>query len=305
MSNSAATKGAKTIWQLIKATAVGWQNSQTSVLAASLAYFTVFSIAPLMTLVIMVVGLVYGESAVEGELVGQLEQIVGSDAAQVMQTAIADLRESQSGGLLGLLFSFGFIAFGAYNVFMQIQYSLNKIWRIRPEPTLHMARFIRKRIVTFVMVFVVVLLVFASFLANTVMSTLVSILSNTLPDAFPVWRITSFTVTLVMLTLIFSLIYTILPDAKVHWRDALVGASLTTWLFMVGQVIFWQLLSRTEFGSAYGVASSFVILITWIYCAAHIFFVGAEFTRVYAERLGNAIIPEPHAVSSDAQLDGR
>lgn len=254
-----------------------------------------------MTLVVMVVGAIYGESAVEGELVGQLEQVVGNEAAQVMQTAIADLRDSQNGGLLEVLFSFGFIAFGAYNVFMQIQYSLNKIWRIRTDPTRHFVGYLRKRILTFAMVVVVILLVFGSFFANTLMGTMVSLLSDTLPDAFPVWRITSYAITLIVLTVLFALIYTILPDAKVHWHDALVGASLTTLLFMGGQLIFWQVLRYTEFGSAYGVASSFAILITWIYCAAHIFFVGAEFTRVYAERLGNNIIPEPHAVAIDAQ----
>ncbi len=295
---------AQTGWQLIKSTFLSWKQSHTSVLAASLAYFAVFSLAPLLTLVVMIVGLVYGEAAVEGELVSQIEQVVGDEAAQVMETAIASLRESQNGGLFQILVSFGVIIFGIYSLFMQIQYSLNKIWRIRPEPSQDMARFIWKRVLTGLMVFVVVMLVFASFLFNTTMSTLVNVAGDALPTGFPLWRVAGFALSLVLLTLVFTIVYTVLPDAKVHWRDALVGAALTTGLLLSGQLVFWQLLERTEFGSAYGIAGSFVILITWIYFAAHIFFVGAEFTRVYALRLGGAIRPESYAVTTDAQLDG-
>ncbi|MGF1517491.1 MAG: YihY/virulence factor BrkB family protein [Nodosilinea sp.] len=303
MSSLSPHKSAHTGWQLIKSTALAWKNSQTSVLAASLAYFAVFSLAPLLTLVVMIVGLVYGEAAVQGELVGQIEQVVGDEAAQVLETAIASLRESQNGGLFQALVSFGVIIFGIYSLFMQIQYSLNQIWRIRPEPSQDMAKFLRKRVLTGLMVFVVVLLVFASFLFNTTMGTLVNVVGDALPRGFPLWRVAGFGLSLVLLTLVFTLVYTILPDARVHWRDALVGAALTTVLLMTGQLLFWQLLERTEFGSAYGIAGSFVILITWIYFAAHIFFVGAEFTRVYALRLGEAIQPESYAVTTDAQLD--
>jgi membrane protein len=303
MPSLSLPRTARTGWQLIKTTALEWKKSQTSVLAASLAYFAVFSLAPLLTLVVMIVGLVYGEAAVKGELVGQIEQVVGGDAAQVMETAIASLRESQNGGLFQVLVSVGVIIFGIYSLFMQIQYSLNKIWRIRPEPSQDMTRFLWKRVLTGLMVFVVVLLVFASFLFNTTMSTLVNVTGDALPSGFPLWRIAGFGLSLVLLTLVFTIVYTVLPDAQVHWRDALVGAVLTTVLLLGGQLLFWQLLERTEFGSAYGIGGSFVILITWIYCAAHVFFIGAEFTRVYALRLGEAIRPESYAVTTDAQLD--
>ncbi len=285
------------IWKLVKATASEWQYNQVSLLAAALAYYTVFSIAPLMVLVIMLVGLVFGESAAQGELVQQLEQVVGPEAAQVIETAIANLREDQSGGTVQFIVSIGFVAFGAMNVFLQIQDSLNKIWHVKPKPMQNLLRFLRKRLLTFAMVLIVAFLLVVSFISNTVMGTLVNVLSEALPDFFPIWRILSFSISLVMLTMLFAAIYTLLPDAKVAWKDALVGATLTTVLFVTGQFLFGQVLSRTEFGSAYGIAGSFVILITWIYYAAHIFFLGAEFTEVYAERLGTPIVPEPHAVA--------
>jgi membrane protein len=285
------------IWQLLKATVSEWQFNQVSLLAAALAYHTVFSIAPLMVLVIMLVGLVFGESAAQGELVQQLEQVVGPEAAQVIETAIASLREDQSGDTIQFIVSLGFVAFGAINVFLQIQGALNKIWHVKPRPRQNLFRFLRKRLLTFAMVLVIAFLLVVSFISNTVMGTLVNLLSDALPDFFPVWRLLSFSISLVMLTLLFAAIYTLLPDAKVTWKDALVGSTLTTVLFVIGQFLFGQVLSRTEFGSAYGIAGSFVILITWIYYAAHIFFLGAEFTEVYAERLGTPIVPEPHAVS--------
>jgi membrane protein len=286
------------IWRLVKETASEWQFNQVSLLASSLAYYTVFAIPPLIIIVILIVGIVFGEAATQGEIVGQIEGVVGEGAAQVIETAIVNLREDPNRNPLRFAFSLGFLAFGASGVFTQIQNALDRIWEVKPEPKRHIFHFLRKRLLTFAMVLVIAFLLIVTFVLNTLLATLVNVLSDLLPDLFFVWRTLSFVVSLGVLTILFAAIYAILPDAKVAWRDAFVGATLTTVLFMLGQLVFWQVLSRTEFGSAYGIASSFVILITWIYYAAHILFVGAEFTKVFARRHGSPIVPEEYAVST-------
>ena len=147
------------------------------------------------------------------------------------------------------------------------------------------------------MVLVIAFLLLVSFVANTILAALVSFLNTVVSGLGYLWQALSFLLSFGVITLLFALIYTILPDAKVKWRDAFVGATITALLFMVGQFLFGLFLRQTEFGSAYGVAGSFLVIITWIYYAAHILFLGAEFTKVYARRHGSFIEPEEYAVS--------
>jgi membrane protein len=294
-------KGLREIWRLVKTTFSEVQYNQISILSSSLAYYTVFAIPPLMVLVIMVVGAIFGEAATQGEIVGQLQDILGEDAAQVIESAIVNMREDQGGNPLRFTLSLAFLAFGASGVFAQIQNALDRIWEVKPEPRRHIFHFLRKRLLTFAMILVIAFLLIVTFVANTVLAAFVNVLSDAIPELFYAWRILSFVISLVVLTILFASIYAILPDAKVAWRDAFVGATLTTFLFMLGQLVFGQVLSQTEFGSAYGVAGSFIILITWIYYAAHILLIGAEFTKVYAGRHGTPIVPEEYAVSTRAE----
>ncbi|MCA1991304.1 MAG: YihY/virulence factor BrkB family protein [Coleofasciculus sp. S288] len=287
----------KEIWKLLKETISEWQFNQVSLLASSLAYYTVFSLAPLVIIVIMIVGAIFGEAAAKGEIVGRIQGVVGEQGAQVIETAIANLREDTTGGTFRLIFSLAFLIFGASGVFAQIQNALDKIWEVKPQPGLHLLHFIRKRLLSFAMVLVIAFLLLVSLVVNTALAALVNFLSEFLPGLGYLWQFLSFFVSLGMVTLLFAAIYAILPDAQVAWRDAFVGAMITAVLFMLGQFLFGLFLSQTEFGSAYGVAGSFVIIITWIYYAAHILFLGAEFTKVYARRHGSPIVPEEYAVS--------
>jgi membrane protein len=287
----------KEIWRLLKETISEFQFNQVSLLASSLAYYTVFSLAPLLIITIMIVGAIFGEAAAQGEIVGRIQGVVGEEGAQVIETAIANLREDTNGGLFRFLISLGFLIFGASGVFAQIQNALDKIWEVKPEPGRNIFNFLRKRLLSFAMVLVIAFLLIVSLVANTVLAALIALLSDFLPGLGYVWQLLSFLVSLGMVTLLFAAIYTILPDAHVEWRDAFAGAIITAVLFMLGQFFFGLFLSRTEFGSAYGVAGSLVIIITWAYYAAHILFLGAEFTKVYARRHGSPIVPEEHAVS--------
>lgn len=289
-------KQIKRVWQLLKKTISEWQFNQVSLLAASLAYYTVFSLVPLMVIVIMIVGAIYGEASAKDQLVSQIQGIVGTDGAKVIATAIANMREDATGGPFRLIFNLGFFAFGASGVFTQIQNALDKIWEVKPVPGRHLSHFIRKRLLSFAMVLIIAFLLWVSFIANTVLASVVNVLNELTPGRGYWWRILSFFASFGMITVLFAAIYTILPDAKVRWRDALVGAMFTALMFMLGQFFFGLFLGQTNFASAYGVAGSFLIIITWIYYAAHILFLGAEFTKVYAQSHGSPIVPEEYAI---------
>ncbi|MCD8487706.1 MAG: YihY/virulence factor BrkB family protein [Desertifilum sp.] len=295
------------LWRLLKETVAELQFNQISLLASSLAYYTVLSLPPLIVVMIMLVGAIFGEAAAQGEVVNQIQDIVGEEGAGAVQTAIANMREDTGGGTLRLIVNLGFLAFGASGVFAQIQNALDRIWEVKPEPRRHLFHFLRKRLLSFAMVLVIAFLLFVSLVINTGLGAMVQYLSEFLPDLVPVWQILSFLLTLIGATLLFAAMYTILPDAKVEWRDAMVGATITAILFMLGQFFFSIFLNQTDFASAYGVAGSIVILLVWTFYTAHILFLGAEFTKVYARMHGSPIVPEEYAVSreSEAQTSER
>jgi membrane protein len=289
------------IWILLKDTIQDWKGKQVSLLAASMAYYTLFSLAPLIILAIMIVGAVFSQSAAEGEIVGQIQTVVGEDGARFIETAIANLQADREGDTLRWLWGLGFLAFGASGFFLQIQDALNRIWEVKPAPGQQVRMFLRKRLLSFSMVLVIAALVFLSILANTVLGFVMAQLTDLTPLLAYLWQPLSFLITLTILTLLITTVYMILPDARVAWSDALVGASITAVLVMFGQFLFSFFLDQTNFGSAYGFASSVIILITWVYYSAHIFFFGAEFTQVYARHHGHHILPEDHAVSTGEQ----
>ena len=295
-------------WGLLKETFSEWKFNEVSLLASSLAYYTVFSLVPLMIMVIMLVGAIFGEAAAKGQIVGQIQGVVGKDAAQVISNAIANMRADATGGQFSFILNLVFLAFGASGVFAQIQSALDKIWEVEPAPGNNLLHFLRKRFLSFAMVLVIAFLLLVSFVANTALAAFVGFLNTVVSGLGYLWQTLSFLLSFGVITLLFALIYTLLPDAKVKWRDAFVGATITAILFMLGQFLFGLFLRQTEFGSAYGVAGSFLVIITWIYYAAHILFLGAEFTKVYAKRHGSPIEPEEYAVSrqeSEAQKQQR
>ncbi|ODG98106.1 ribonuclease BN [Nostoc sp. KVJ20] len=289
------------VWRLLKETFSEWQVNEVSLLALSLAYYTVFSIAPLMVIIIKILGAIYGEATAEQQIVEQMTEIVGKEAAQLLATAIANLREDARGGLLQLIFSIGFLIFGASGVFAQIQYALDKIWEVKPEPKRQIFHFLRKRVLSFAMVLVIAFLLFVSYIVRNLLFVTVNYLSDLLPGLSFLWQFLSFLLSFGILTFLFAAIYTILPDAQVAWRCAGVGAAITTILFMIGQFFFGLFLSQTDIVSAYGVAGSFVIINTWIYYAAHILFLGAEFTKIYAKIDGSPIVPEEYAIHTSGK----
>ena len=285
------------IWRLLQETASQWQLNEVSLLASSLAYYTVFSLTPLLVIVIMIVGAIFGEAAAKEQIVVQLTGLFGAQGAELIAEAIANMRADAEGGTFQLLFNLGFLLFGATGVFAQIQYALDRIWEVKPSPKQQLVNFLRKRLLSFFMVLAIACVLLLSFVGNAVLMALVDFLNSLVPGSGYLWQILSLLISLGITTAIFALMYTVLPDVEIAWRDTLIGAGVTAILFLVGQFLFGLFLSQTNFGSAYGVAGSFAIVITWIFYAAQVLLLGAEFTKVFAKQRGSAIVPSQYAVS--------
>jgi membrane protein len=284
------------IRRLLAEIASEWQTNEVSLLASSLAYYAVFSLAPLLGLVIMIVGAIFGEAVVQEEVVYRLRELFGQEGAELISTAIANLKVDYRQLTFTVFFNLIFLLFGATGVFTQIQTALDRIWEVKPAPRRKIFHLLRKRLLCFLMVLVIALLLILFFIANAILTSLVAFFNELFPGLGYISQFISLLITFGGTTLIFTMMYSILPDADIAWRDTIVGALITSVLFLVGQYFFGLFLSRTDFGSAYGVAGSFVIVITWIFYAAHILFLGAEFTKVYAKQRGSAIVPCEYAV---------
>lgn len=286
----------KKIWRLLKDTFAEWQINDAPLLASSLAYVTVFSLAPLMVIVIMMMGAIFGEATAQEQIVTQLTEFVGEEGAELMATAIQNMRADADGSPLHLIISLGFLLFGASGVFSQVQEALDRIWEVKPTPQQQWLHFLRKRLLSFAMILVMAFLLLVSSVGTTALAAIVAYLNDIAPGLGNLWQVVRWLITFAITSLVFGAMYTILPDAEIAWRDTIVGAVITAILFLVGQALFGLFLSQTDFGSAYGVAGSFVIVITWIYYAAQVLLIGATLTKVIARRRGSPIVPSEYAV---------
>jgi membrane protein len=284
--------------RLFKETLAEWQAQEVPLLASSLAYSTVFSLAPLMILVILVVGMFFGEDAAREQIVAQLAELVGDDGAELLATAITNLRAQTEESPFQLVINLGFFLFGASSVFAGIQNSLDRIWDVKPNPGRHVFHFLRKRLLSVTMILAIIFLLLVSSVASTLLAVIVANLNAWVPGMGQVWQVASWIISFVVISAVFAAIYTILPDADIHWQDTLVGGILTALLFILGQWLFGVFLNWVDIGSGYGVAGSFLVIITWIFYAANILFTGAVFTKVYARRYGMPITPSDFAVST-------
>jgi membrane protein len=285
------------IWQLLKITFSQWRQDQASLMAAALAYYTVFSLAPLLIIVIAIAGTVFGEQAAKGELVMQMQGLIGKDGAQLIQTAIENASQlDPSQGPIPTLINISLLLSGASVIFGQLQKSLNRIWNVEPKPGHSILDFLRQRFLSFSMVLVIAFLL----LVSLVISTILVILGNYLRDLVPgftyLWQLLNFLVSFGIVTLLFAMMFKILPDAKIDWKDVWMGAALTALLFDIGKFLLGFYLGKTSLASAYGAAGSLVIILTWVFYSAQILFLGAEFTQVYVRSGGKEIAPADYAM---------
>jgi membrane protein len=282
------------IRDLIKETFSEWREDKASRLAAALSYYTIFSIAPLLIIAIGVAGLVFGHDAAMNQVVGQIRGMVGEDGAQVIQTILQNASKTTS-GIIATVVGGVTLLIGASGAFGQLQDSLNTIWEVRPKKGRGVKGLMRDRFLSFSMVLFIGFLLLASLLLTAVLAGIGKYLSDLLPMSSVVLQAMNFGVSLTVTAFLFALIFKVLPDAIVRWRDVWVGALVTALLFSLGRFLIGLYLGRASIGSAYGAAGSLVVLLFWVYYSAQILFLGAEFTQVYAKRFGQEIVPKPNA----------
>lgn len=284
----------KTIFKLLKEAFQEWQQDKVSRLAAALAYYTVFSITPLLVIAIAIAGAVFGEDAAKGEIVQQINGLVGDQGAKAIEVALANANQPDISGFASLI-SVAILLLGASGVFAQLQDALNTIWNIQTKPDGGIWEFIRKRLLSFGMVLAIGFLLLVSLLVSAALSGLGKFEISILPGFTFIWQIINFAISFGFIALLFALIYKYLPDATIKWDDVIVGSIITALLFTFGKFAIGLYLGRGSLGSAYGAAGSLVIFLAWVYYSAQILLFGAEFTQVYARKFGKKITPNRHA----------
>ncbi|MEH2350962.1 MAG: YihY/virulence factor BrkB family protein [Nostoc sp.] len=294
------------IWKLFQETFKEWSEDKASRLAAALAYYTIFSIAPLLIIVIAIAGAVFGEEAARGQIVGQIQGLVGVDGAKFLETAIKNANQPKTGAIASII-SIVVLLVGATGLFTELQDAMNTIWEVKPKPGRGVTNIIRLRVLSFAMVIGIGFLLLVSLVISTALTTLVTYFSNLLPGVDFIWQFVNFLLSFAITTVLFGLIFKVLPDVEIAWSDVLVGASLTSVLFSIGRFLLGQYLGNGSFGSAYGAAGSLVVILAWVNYAAQILFFGAEFTQVYARRYGSGITPTKHAIplSDNSEYNGK
>ena len=287
----------KAIWTLLKESALEWSNDGASTLAAALAYYTIFALAPLLIIVISVAGLVFGQGEARQALIDQITQAVGQDAAGVINTMLTNTSQSGS-GILGTIIGFAILIVGATGLFAQLQNALNKIWNVKPKPSAGILHMFMVRLLSLGMVLVIGFLLLVSLALSAALSVVSNYFNGLLPGGDTFWQLINFLLSIAVITLLFALIFKYLPDVRVAWRDVWIGAFVTALLFAIGKFLIGFYIGESSTSSTYGAAGSLVVLLLWIYYSAQILLFGAEFTQVYGRHYGSRIQPAEYAERS-------
>lgn len=281
-----------TWWEVVKDAGKQWLADKAPRLGAALAYYTIFSIAPLLVIAIAVAGFVLGKEAAQGQITGQIEHLVGKQGGEAVQSMIESASKPGK-GVVGTVLGIVMLLFGAAGLFGQLQDALNTIWEVKPKEGRGIWGIVRDRFLSLSMVLGVAFLLLVSLLVSSVLSAVVGLMGDT--EAGVIGQVVTIALDLVVITVLFALIFKYLPDAKIAWRDVWFGAAATAALFTLGKFLIGLYLGQAGVGSAYGAAGSLAVLLVWLYYASQIFLFGAELTKAYANRLGSRIKPKEHA----------
>ena len=278
---------------LLKATFQEWGEDKVPLLAAGLAYYTLFSVAPLLLILVGALGLILGENAAQSALMDEIRNSTGPQASEAIQ-GILENASAGSGGLIATIIGAVTLVLGATTVLAQLQNAMNIIWEVKPDPQQGNAilRMLFVRVTSLGLILVIGLLLLASFVLSAFLGSAMDVLAG---PAW-LWEIADFLVSLGVVAVLVALLYKYIPDVQIEWRDVWVGAGATAVLFAIGQFAVGLYIGNTAVGSSFGAAASIVILLLWVYFAAQILLLGAEFTQVYARRRGARLEPAEHAV---------
>jgi membrane protein len=286
-----------TTFSLFKQTAVEWMDDKAPQLGAALAYYTVFSLAPLILILLAIVGLIFRHdpAGAWNRMVEQMSYFLDQSAIQVVRD-IAQAASKPSKGMTATVVGIALALFGASGVFGQLQDALNTIWGVKAKPNAGFREFLRARFLSFAMVAGVCFLLLVSLVIETLLKAFSKAVTTSMPGGGAVALGVYFVFDFVVVALLFAMIFKFLPDAKIQWRDVWIGGALTALFFMIGKWALGLYLASGAASSAYGAASSLITLLLWIYYSAQILLFGAEFTQVYSDRFGSQVVPENYAV---------
>lgn len=271
-----------------------WWDDDALRLGAALAYYTLFAIAPVLLVATGIAGLVFSTDAVRGEIVNQLDRLVGREGAQAVQSLLDGASQRRAGLLATTVGGIAFVV-AATGAFLELQAALNTIWRVKPNPGAHLKAFVIDRLRSFGLVIAIGFLLMVSLAVTAALAAFSAWLSRHSSSVPLMWSGVQILVSLVGTTALFALLYRVLPDVHLGWRDVTTGAFVTAVLFTFGQQVIGLYLGQSSMASSYGAAGSVMILLLWVYYSCQIVLLGAEFTRVYAEQRGTTVDPDSFA----------
>jgi membrane protein len=271
-------------WALIKDTVSGFIEHEDLTRGAAIAYYTIFSIAPLLIIVIAIAGLAFGRDAAEGAIVGQLSELIGTQSAEILQSMIQSASH-QGAGILATIIGVGTLLLTATGAFTEIQSALNAIWKAAPSAAF--SELVRARLVSLGLVATLGFLMLVSLLVSAGLTALGGYMSDLFPGGHFLMSLLNSTISLVLISALFAAIYKILPDKPIAWRDVAVGSVITAILFTIGKSLIGLYIGSSGVASSYGAAGALLILLLWVYYSTQIFLLGAEYTRAYAQAHGS------------------
>jgi membrane protein len=287
----------RTLLSLLRESASSWLEHKAPMHGAALAYYTVFSLAPLLVIAIAIAGFVFGQEAARGEIFAQARGWIGTDGARAIQDAVQSASAKPSTGIFAASVSFAALLFGASGVFGQLQASLNAIWSVEPRPGRGLKGIIQSRFLSFSFILAIGFLLLVSLLVSAAITFVANWIGGISPAVEFTAQCANIAVSLAVITALFALIFKFLPDVRISWHDVWTGAFLTALLFSIGKFALGWYLGSSSVSSSYGAAGSLIVLLVWVYYSAQILFFGAEFTRAYANRCGSRIVPDRNAIA--------
>lgn len=289
-------KTIKLSFSLLKDSFNGFMDDNGLKLSAALSYYTIFSLAPMLLVIISVLNFFYRNGDIQGEVFGQITSLVGKNAAEQLLEILKNAEMSKKSGVAAAI-GIATLLIGATGVFAEIQDSINFIWSIKSKPKKGWLQYLRNRLLSFSIILTLGFLLIVSLGVNALVDVLSSKLEQRFSEAsVVVFYIINLALLLTIITSLFTVIFKVLPDGHVRWKECIVGATFTAVLFLIGKFVITFYIGQSDLGATYGASASIVILLTWVYYSSIILYFGAEFTKVYAGLDGKAISPNRNAV---------
>ena len=281
--------GPRTFWMLLKETALEWFSDPVFRLSGALSYFTVFSLAPLLIIVLFIIGLFWGDqtSVAQARILGEIRDMVGADGAEMVETMLDNASRSEDRGLWATLVGVGALLLGSTGVFVQLKGALNTIWEAEPTSGSGLKKLIVVRLLAIGMILAVGFLLLVSLIISAGLSAVDEFVTGLAPEFHLLFRVINIAVSFGLITLLFAILYRYLPDVEIAWQEVWIGAAITALLFNLGKLGIGLYLGNSAVMSTYGAAGSLAVLLLWIYYSSLIVFFGAEFTQVYARHFGH------------------